>query len=64
MGVVTEKLMVYALGRTLEFYDAPAVRRIVHDAAADDYTWSSIVLGVVGSPAFLMRRAGEEVVAN
>jgi hypothetical protein len=56
--------MVYALGRTLEYYDAPAVRRIVRDAAADGYTWSSIVLGVVESPAFLMRTAGQEVAAN
>ena len=40
------------------------VRRIVRDAAADDYAWSSIVLGVVESPAFLMRTAGQEVAAN
>ena len=64
VGIVTEKLMVYALGRTLEYYDAPAVRRIVRDAAADDYTWSSIVLGVVESPAFLMRTADGEIAVN
>jgi uncharacterized protein DUF1585/uncharacterized protein DUF1588 len=52
---LTEKLMVYALGRRLEYFDRPAVRTIVHDASATDYRWSSIVLGIVRSPAFLMR---------
>ena len=52
---VTEKLLTYALGRRLEYYDRPAVRKIVRDAAAHDYRWSSIVLGIVESPAFLMQ---------
>jgi mono/diheme cytochrome c family protein len=52
---VTEKLMAYALGRRLEYYDEPSVRKIVRDAAAKDYRWSSIVLGIVDSPAFQMR---------
>jgi mono/diheme cytochrome c family protein len=52
---VTEKLMAYALGRRLEYYDRPAVRAIVQNAAARDYRWSSIILGIVKSPAFLMR---------
>lgn len=52
---VTEKLMAYALGRRLEYYDEPAVRRIVHNAAGADYRWSSLVLGIVQSPEFLMR---------
>ncbi len=52
---VTEKLLAYALGRRLEYFDRPAVRRIVRDAAAHDYRWSSIVLGIVDSPTFLMR---------
>ncbi len=56
---VTEKLLQYALGRPLEYYDQPAVRRIVRNAAADDYRWSSIILGVVESPAFLMRTASQ-----
>jgi mono/diheme cytochrome c family protein len=51
----TEKLMAYALGRKIEYYDQPAVRKIVHDAAAHDYRWSSIILGIVESPPFLMR---------
>jgi hypothetical protein len=49
---VTEKLMAYALGRRLEYYDRPAVRKIVRDAAANDYRWSSVILGIVESPNF------------
>ena len=52
---VTEKLLAYALGRRLEHYDRPTVRKIVRDAAAHDYRWSALILGVVESPAFLMR---------
>ena len=48
--------MTYALGRTLEYYDMPAVRKIVHAAAADDYRFSTIVRGVVQSEQFRMRR--------
>ena len=47
--------MAYALGRRLEYYDRPAVRKIVHDAAAKQYRWSSLIVGIVESPAFLMR---------
>jgi hypothetical protein len=54
---VTEKLFAYALGRRLEYYDRPAVRTIVREAAAHDYRWSSLILGIVKSPAFLMRGA-------
>ncbi len=50
---VTEKLLSYAIGRRLEYYDRPAVREIVRTAAAQEYRWSSIVLGIVESPAFL-----------
>jgi Protein of unknown function (DUF1592)/Protein of unknown function (DUF1588)/Protein of unknown function (DUF1585)/Protein of unknown function (DUF1587)/Protein of unknown function (DUF1595)/Planctomycete cytochrome C len=50
---VTEKLLSYALGRRLEYYDRPAVREIVRGAAANEYRWSSIILGIVESPAFL-----------
>jgi hypothetical protein len=52
---VTEKLLTYALGRGLEYYDAPAVRAIVRDAARHDYRWSSIILGIVKSVPFHMR---------
>ena len=52
---VTEKLMAYALGRRIEYYDLPAVRGIVRDAAANNYRWSALIAGIVKSPAFLMR---------
>ena len=57
VGTVTEKLMGYALGRGIEYYDAPTARRIVREAAGDDYRWSSIILGIVKSTAFQMRRS-------
>jgi hypothetical protein len=52
---LTAKLLSYALGRRLETYDQPAVRQIVRQAAPHQYRWSSIILGIVSSPAFLMR---------
>ena len=58
VGAVTSKLLAYALGRQLEYYDRPTVRQIVRDAAASEYRWSALILGVVESPAFLMRTAG------
>ena len=56
-GAVTEKLLAYALGRGLAYTDRPSVRRILRDAADDDYRWSSIVLGIVKSTPFQWRRA-------
>jgi mono/diheme cytochrome c family protein len=53
---VTRKLMSYALGRELEYFDEPAVRQIVRNAEAENYRWSAIVLGIVETPAFRMRR--------
>ena len=55
---LTEKLLAYALGRGVEYYDYPTIRKITRDAAATDYRWSSIVLGIVESPPFQMRSAG------
>jgi hypothetical protein len=52
---VTEKLLTYALGRGLDYYDAPAIRAIARDARGQDYRFSSIVLGVVKSAPFQMR---------
>ena len=49
---LTEKLMTYALGRSLAYYDMPTVRQIVRDARRDDYRFSSIVMGIVTAPAF------------
>ena len=57
---VTEKLMIYALGRGVDFYDAPIIRRIVRGLEADDFRWSSLVLGVATSEPFLLRRAPVE----
>ncbi len=56
---VTEKLLTYALGRGLEHYDAPAVRRILRDAQPGGYRWSSLIQGVVESLPFQLRRAPE-----
>jgi cytochrome c5 len=56
-ATVTEKLLSYALGRTVEYYDKPTVRRIVRKTAADDYRWSSVILEIVKSQPFQMRRS-------
>jgi len=55
---VTEKLLTYALGRGVEYYDTPTVRKVMRDAAPD-YRWSSLVLGIVKSTPFEMRRSAE-----
>ena len=54
---VTEKLLTYALGRGLEYYDAPTVRAIARDTRGNDYRFSSLVLGVVKSHPFQMRKS-------
>jgi hypothetical protein len=54
-GTMTEKLLVYALGRGLDHQDMPVVRRILRTAAAHDYRFSSLILGVVESVPFQMR---------
>lgn len=56
VGTMTEKLLTYALGRGLGYYDAPAVRRIVREAEAQDYRFSSLILGIVNSTPFQMRK--------
>ena len=57
VGTVTEKMMTYALGRGLDYYDMPAVRRIVREAASDGYGMQSIIVGIVNSYPFLYRRS-------
>jgi hypothetical protein len=57
---LTEKLMLFALGRAITYEDMPTVRGIVRDAAESDYHFSSIVLGIVESDQFQMRTAPEE----
>jgi Protein of unknown function (DUF1585) len=56
-GTLTEKLMTFGLGRGVEYYDAPAIRQILRDARADRYRFSSLVLGIVKSAPFQMRRS-------
>jgi uncharacterized protein DUF1592/uncharacterized protein DUF1588/uncharacterized protein DUF1585/uncharacterized protein DUF1595/uncharacterized protein DUF1587 len=57
VSTMTEKLMTYALGRGLEYYDAPAVREIARNARPKDYRFSSVILGIVTSTPFRMRSA-------
>jgi hypothetical protein len=54
-GTLTEKLLIYALGRGLDTSDMPVVRRIVSDAKTDNYRFSSIVRGIIRSTPFQMR---------
>jgi hypothetical protein len=56
VNTVAQKLMTYALGRGLEYYDMPSVRKIVKDSSADQYRLQSIILGIVESYPFQMRR--------
>ena len=56
-----ENLMAYALGRRIEYFDMPTVRRITRRAADDDYRMSAFILGVAQSPAFVMSRGGVTV---
>ncbi len=53
---VAEKLLTYALGRGAEYYDTPAIREIMRQAAPTGYRWSSLILGIVKSTPFQMRR--------
>ncbi|HEX5229010.1 MAG TPA: DUF1592 domain-containing protein [Bryobacteraceae bacterium] len=55
VGVMTEKLLTYALGRGVQYYDMPAVRKIVHDAGTKDFRFSALVLGTVESVPFGMK---------
>src|SRR5260221_401564 len=57
---VAEKLLTYALGRGLEYYDQPAVRAITRQAARDNYKMSALVTAVVKSTPFQMRRTPEQ----
>jgi hypothetical protein len=59
VGTITEKLLTYALGRPLEYYDMPVVRGIVASSAQSDYRFSSLVMAIVKSEPFEKRRALE-----
>ena len=56
-GTLTEKLLTFALGRGVEFYDAPAIRKIVRDVESEGYRFSSVILGIVNSVPFQMRNS-------
>jgi hypothetical protein len=56
ISTVSEKLLMYAIGRNLQYYDAPAVRGITREASRNRNTFSSLVLGVVKSTPFQMRQ--------
>jgi len=60
VGTVAERLLMYAVGRNLQYYDAPTVRAAMREAAPADYTLASLVLGIVKSRPFQMREAGGE----
>jgi hypothetical protein len=57
VGALTEKLLMYALGRNVQYFDRPAIRAIVRNAAEDDYTFAALVHGIVGSVPFRNRLA-------
>jgi hypothetical protein len=60
VGTATQKLLIYALGRGLEYYDLPAARSISRQAAKDDYRMSALISAIVSSTPFQMRRTPEE----
>ncbi len=57
VSTLSEKLLTFAIGRGVAYYDAPALRKIVREASAQDYRFSSIVMGIVNSTPFRMRKA-------
>src|SRR5262245_1080197 len=61
---VTEKLMTYALGRGVEYYDMPVIRKIVHDAEKDNYKFDTLILDVVKSDPFRMNSRPSPVTSN
>jgi hypothetical protein len=60
VGTLTEKMLTYALGRPLEYYDMPVVRGIVQSASHNDYRFSSLITGIVKSEPFEMKKALED----
>ncbi len=62
VGALTEKLLMYATNRQLEYFDMPQVRKVVRNAKKDDYTLASLVSGIVNSDAF--RKQGPEIVSK
>src|SRR5262249_3604119 len=60
VSTVSEKLMVYALGRPVEYYHRPALRKLAKETAAHENRWSSVILGVVNSMPFQYQMKGAE----
>jgi mono/diheme cytochrome c family protein len=60
VGTVAERLLMYAIGRNLQYYDAPTVRAVMRDAEPANHTLASLVLGIVKSRPFQMRESGGE----
>jgi len=54
---VTTKMLTYALGRAVQYNDIPTVRKILRDSASENYTWSSLILGIIESKPFQYRRS-------
>jgi hypothetical protein len=56
VATATKKLLTYALGRGIDYYDMPAVRNILRQGEAEDYHWQAVIIGIVNSTPFQMRR--------
>jgi len=63
VSTISSELLMYAIGRNVQYFDEPAVRAIVREGARDNYTFASLVLGVVSSVPFRMREAPRETQA-
>jgi hypothetical protein len=61
---LTEKLLIFALGRGVEYYDMPAVRKIVREAAREDYRFSAILAGIAASEPFLLGTTPDDAEAE
>jgi Protein of unknown function (DUF1585) len=57
VGTLTEKLYTFALGRGMEYYDAPAVRNVVRTSREADFRFSSLIVAIVNSPPFQIRNS-------
>jgi hypothetical protein len=63
ISAVTEKLLMFAVGRNIQYFDRPAVRAIVRQSAHENYAFASLVLGVVASDPFQMRECAGPAVS-
>ena len=63
ISTLTEKLLAFAIGRRVEYFDMPVVRTIMRDAARNNDRFSALILGIVKSPAFQMSRVQQDTTA-